>query len=190
MNRIFILLLFVLAVSCKKNDDNDPQFVIPPLIQGSVKEFNVDPIDINTPDKGTMLVSMTGSIYKVEFNAAPQASANAVLSFQMDTLLTDDSREYANFGNDFVAWQFVRDNQVEVTLNDGRRVSAFFDFTSSFGGTFGESLISQWRTPGDPTKPNQKAKDDLRKFVRLYDDKDDDGPGTDPIYLSVQISKN
>src|SRR4051794_20802799 len=178
MNR-FLMLFLVLStfISCSKDEERPPSTpVIPDIINGVVTEFNVTPIDINTPDKGEFLIFMNGIFYKVDFNAVAESESNAYLLFDSDTILTDQSREFANLGKDAVAYNPVADNQILVQFNDGRKINGLFNASTSFGGVFGEALISQWRTPNDPAKPTQKAKDDIRNFVQRYSDKDGPGP--------------
>jgi len=74
-------------------------------------------------------------------------------------------------------------------FNDGRRVTGNFDLNTSFGGVFGQSVITEWRDPSDPTKPTQKAKDDIINLVHRYYDKDGPGPGASPQYLFAKVSK-
>jgi hypothetical protein len=50
-------------------------------------------------------------------------------------------------------------------------------------------VISTWRDDADPTKPNDKARADLKEFVRRYQDKDGSGPEGAPVYLNVTITK-
>jgi len=186
------MLFLVLStfISCSKDDEAPPPPpVIPDIISGVVTEFNVTPIDINTPDKGTFLIFFNGIFYKVDFNAVDESESNAYLLFNSDTILTDQSREFANLGKDAVAYNPVADNQILVQFNDGRKINGLFNASTSFGGVFGEALISQWRTPGDPAKPTQKAKDDIMNLVQRYSDKDGPGPGTNPQYLFVTVSQ-
>lgn len=179
-----------MILSCSKNDDNtSPVAVIPDIINGHVMEIMVTPVDSTTPGTGSFLIWMTNTIYKVDFNATAQTQSNAVLFFDSDTILTNDSREYANLGKDVIAYRPVGVNEITVAFYDGRKITGGLDAETSFGGTFGEALISQWRSSPEPTKPTQKAKDDIQNFVRRYDDKDGDGPETAPVYLSVTVSK-
>jgi hypothetical protein len=159
------------------------------VINGVITEFNVTPIDINTPDKGTFLISANNTVYKVTFNAMAESESNAVLTFDSDTILTDESREFANLGKDAIAYNPVADNEILVLFNDGRKIDGVFNSYTSFGGVFGAATISQWRDPGDPSKPTQKAKDDIMNLVRRYSDQDGPGPQTHPQYLSVNVSK-
>ena len=188
-----IVFLFVLttAISCSNKDNGTPPFVIPDKIFGPISEIMVTPINITTPDKGTLIISMNNVNYKVEFNAVAQAQSNASLTFASDTIIRDDSRAFANLGVDVVAYNPVGPNEITFRFNvgSGKEIVGSFDVHSSFGGQFGEALISTWQTPGDPAKPNQKAKDDISKFVKLYADSDGSGPGVAPIYLLVQVSK-
>ncbi len=190
MNRSLILLITLgFLISCSKKDGTDPPVVIPNIINGTIAELNVTPIDITTPDKGFILVSMNNTIYKADFNAVPQSQSNAELFFESDTLLTDGSREIGNVGQDEVAYDFLGENKITIFFNDGRKITGLFDPFTIFHGSFGESLISQWRDPNDPAKPNQKAKDDITGFIERYSDKDGPGPGLSPIYLFVTVSK-
>jgi hypothetical protein len=132
---------------------------------------------------------MPNTTYRVQFNAVPQAQSNATLSFESDTILTDASREFSNFGKDAIAYNPVATNEMTIRFNDGKKVVAAFNVGTSVGGVFGEQLISQWRTTGDPAKPNQKAKDDFKNFMKLYEDVDGAGPGTSPVYLFAEVSK-
>jgi hypothetical protein len=127
----------------------------------------------------------------VEFNAVPQAQSNATLRFATDTIIRDESREFANLGKDAVAYNPVGPNEItiEFAVGSGKRIFGTFTPGSSFGGTFGEALISTWREPGDPTKPNQKAKTDISNFVKLYADNNGSAPGITPIYLFVEVTK-
>jgi hypothetical protein len=58
MCRLLILFGVVsIFISCSKNEDGFvPPDIIPDIIDGVVTEFNVTPIDINTPDKGTFFI--------------------------------------------------------------------------------------------------------------------------------------
>ena len=185
----FLLLLTVLASCSKKEGTTLPPVVIPDKIDGVVYEFNVTPVNITTPDKGVLLISMNNTLYRVEFRAAEQAASNAVLHFASDSILTNASREFANLGKDAVAYNPVADNEIDINFKDGRKIRGLFTHITNFGGTFGEQLIAQWRQPGDPARPNQKAKDDIRNFVQRYDDKDGPGPDMAPIYLSATVTK-
>lgn len=190
MSRLLVFLFVLTAsVSCTKDDKPLPPVVIPDIINGVVLELNVTPINITTPDKGTVTVSTTNAIYNVQFNAVAQAQSNATLTFESDTILTDASKEFSNFGKDAIAYNPVATNEMTIRFNDGKKVVGLFNLGTSVGGVFGEQLISQWRTAGDPSKPNQKAKDDLRNFMKLYEDLDGAGPGTSPVYLFVEVSK-
>ncbi|HEX8675730.1 MAG TPA: hypothetical protein VF700_00835 [Segetibacter sp.] len=191
MRRIIVLLLLINAlISCSKKEEAlNPPVVIPDIINGAINEINVTPLDITTPDKGSLSISMNNTNYKVDFNATDEAKSNATLFFGSDTILTDESREFASFGKDAVAYRPVGANEITINFKDGRKISGRFDPITSFGGVFGEQLISQWRTSNDPAKPNQKAKDDIRNFVQRYSDKDGPGSGNTPVYLSVTVSK-
>ncbi|MEP7106447.1 MAG: hypothetical protein ABI760_00665 [Ferruginibacter sp.] len=186
-----LFLVFSTFISCSKNvtGPNTP-VVIPNVIDGVISELTVTPLDINTPDKGVFLISAGSSIYKVDFSATSQSASNATLTFASDTILNDQSREFANFGKDAIAYNPVAVNQILILFNDGRRVNGSFDLYTSFGGVFGQALISQWRESGDPTKPTQKAKDDIINLVHRYADKDGPGPETAPQYLFVNVSKS
>jgi hypothetical protein len=188
-----LLLCFIVCgffISCSKNENNTPPAgVIPDVINGSVTEIILTPINITTPDKGTFFIFSNNTRYTVEFNAVSNAQSNAILIFDSDTILSDDSREYTNLGNDAVSYNPLRNNNITLILNDGKKVNGFFDIKTSFGGVFGEAVISQWRTPGDPTKPTQKAKDDIINLVYRYGDKDGPGPEIAPQYLFAKISK-
>ena len=186
-----ILLLVSVLVSCSNKDNGTPPVVIPDVIFGPISEIMVTPINITTPDKGTLLISMNNVNYKVEFDAVAQAQSNATLTFASDTIIRDDSRAFANLGADVVAYNPVGPNEIIIRFNNGsgKRITGSMNALSSFGGQFGQALISTWATPGDPAKPNQKAKDDISKFVKLYADSDGSGPGVAPVYLLVQVSK-
>jgi len=187
---IIIFIFFVPFISCSKDEGNTtPPDQIPDIINGIVTEFNVTPIDINTPDKGTFLINSNNTIYKVDFNAVAESESNAILLFDNDTILTDQSRELGNVGTDAVVYNPVRDNEILVQFNNGKKIDGLFTASTNFGGVFGEALISQWRTPNDPAKPTQKAKDDIMNLVQRYSDKDGPGPETKPQYLSVTVSK-
>jgi hypothetical protein len=188
----FLVLFFILSIfiSCSKNEGGtSTPDVIPTVINGSVTEFNVTPLDINTPGEGTFFIFANNTSYKVDFNAAAEAQSNARLIFASDTILTDESREFANLGKDAIAYYPVADNQIEIFFDDGRKINGLFDFNTSFGGVFGEQLISQWRNPNDPSKPTQKAKDDIINLLHRYADKDGPGPETAPEYLFVTVTK-
>jgi len=186
------LVFFILIstfISCSKNDGNaPPPVVIPDNLNGVITEFSLAPIDINTPDKGTFLISANNTIYKVDFNAAAESEANAILLFSNDTILTDQSRSLGNLGRDAIAYNPIRENEIFVEFNDGRKIDGLFTNYTSFGGVFGEDLINQWSDPNDPSKPTQKAKDDIINLVHRYSDKDGPGPETKPQPLLVTIS--
>lgn len=190
MNRVSVFALSLMVfISCSKDDKPAPPVVIPDIINGVVLELNVAPTNITTPDKGNFTVFATNTTYRVQFNAVPQAQSNATLSFESDTILTDASREFSNFGKDEIAYNPVAVNEVTIRFSDGKKVVAGFNAGTSVGGVFGEQLIAQWRTVGDPAKPNQKAKDDLKNFMKLYEDADGAGPGTTPVYLFAEVTK-
>ena len=191
MNRVFGFLFAVtLAYSCSNKESGPtPQPVIPDKIVGPITEMMVTPINITTPDKGYFLISMNNVLYKVQFNAVPQAQSNAVLVFASDTMINNNSRAFANLGKDAVAYNPVGPNSLIIHFNDARRIDGTFNNQSSFGGTFGESLIATWKDPADPAKPNQKAKDDISKFIMRYSDADGSGPGIAPVYLNVTVTK-
>ena len=188
-----LLAAFIVSVtfiSCSKNEDSStPPVVIPDNIEGMITEFKLTPVDINTPGKGEFFISANNTSYKVDFDAADQSASNAFLVFESDTILTDESREYTNLGKDAIAYNPVKDNLVSLFFNDGKKVTGLFDLNTSFGGTFGETVIGQWRDAGDPTKPTQKAKDDLMNLVKRYADKDGPGPETIRQYLIVNVTK-
>ena len=189
----FLLLLLVpfIFISCSKDEDGPPApDVIPGVIDGFVTEFSLAPINLTTPDKGSFFIAANNTRYEVVFNAASVAASNAILVFASDTILYDMSREFTNLGNDAIAYNPVRPNKIMVVFNDGRQVTGYFDPNTSFGGVFGAAVISQWRDPGDPTKPTQKAKDDIINLVHRYTDKDGPGPEIAPQYLFATVSKN
>lgn len=188
----YLLLFLVIStfISCSKKEEVPPApVVIPDVINGVITEFNVTPLNITTPDKGTFLISANNTIYQVDFDVAAESESNAILIFESDTILTDQSREFANLGKDAIAYNPVAANQVTIFFDDGRKLNGSFDFNTSFGGVFGEQLISQWRDSGDPAKPTQRAKDDIIHLVQRYADKDGPGPETTRQHLSVKILK-
>src|SRR5215218_604298 len=191
MHRFLVFLLLITAlISCSKKEEQRslPPAVIPDIVSGSIYEFNVTPLDITTPDKGYLVILMNDVMYKVAFNATDSAQSNAVLYFASDSILTNDSREFSNRGRDAIAYYPVAENELEILFKDGRKVVGRFDANTSFGGTFGEQLIAQWRDPADPAKPTQKAKDDIQNFIHRYADKNGPDVGTTPVYLSVTVS--
>jgi hypothetical protein len=191
MRRFLALLLFILFASCSKNYNGPSGTVeIPVAIEGVVTDFNLTPLDSITPGKGIFLISANNTVYKVEFNAVAQAQSNATLEFGTDTILIDESREFTNLGKDAISYNPVKENEILLLFSDGRKVTGSFDINTNFGGVFGESLISRWRDSAIPSKPNQKAKDDIIHLVQRYGDKDGTGPETAPQYLSVKVSKN
>ena len=190
MSRLLVFLLLLTAsVSCSKKNSVLPPAVIPDIINGLILEVSVNPINITTPDKGALLIVMNSIIYRVDFNAVAQAQSNATLSFDTDTILRNESTEFANLGKDAIAYNPVGPNEITIRFTDGRKVFGFFDPNTSFGGVFGEQLISQWRNTTDPAKPNQKAKDDISNFVKLYADMNGPAPGIIPVYLLVEVTK-
>lgn len=188
-----LVLLFVFGnfISCTKNENKTPPAdTIPVVINGSVAEITLTPLNITTPDKGNFFIFSNNTRYFVEFTATSNAQSNAIIIFDTDTILTDDSREYANLGDDAVSYNPVKSNNITLVFNDGRKVNGIFDLNTSFGGVFGKAIISQWRTPGDPTKPNQKARTDIINLIHLYGDKDGPGPEIAPQYLFAKISRS
>jgi hypothetical protein len=189
----FLVTFLVLSIfiSCSKDEEVSPApVVIPDIINGVITEFNLTPLNITTPDKGEFFISANNTKYKVVFTATAQPQSNAILIFQSDTILTDQSREFTNLGKDAIAYYPVAANQVSISFIDGRKIDGSFDLNTSFGGVFGEAIISQWRDPGDRAKPTQKAKDDIIHLVERYADKDGPGPETAPQYLFVKVSKS
>ena len=132
---------------------------------------------------------MNNSRYAVTLNAVPQSQSNAQVLFATDTVLVDQSREFANLGKDVVAYSPVYPNELTIRFTDGKRLFGYFDLNTDFGGTFGEALISTWRVPNDPAKPNQKAADDLKNFLKRYNDADGPGPGVSPTFFFVEVSR-
>ena len=191
MQRFLVVFLVIsVFISCSKDEDPpSTPVVIPDIIVGEITEFTLAPIDINTPDKGELFIFSTNTKYKVDFTATAQAQSNAVLILATDTILTDQSREFTNLGQDAIAYNPVRENLVSIFFNDGRKITGTFNSSTSFGGIFGHALISQWRDPTDPAKPTQKAKDDIIHLVQRFADKDGPGPEIGPQYLFVTISK-
>src|SRR5437868_9228081 len=107
-NRLVILFLLTALISCsKQKEETIPPALIPDIINGLINEIAVTPLNITTPDKGSFLISANNTIYQVEFNATDQAQSNAGLSFSSDSILTNESREFANFGKDVVAYNPV-----------------------------------------------------------------------------------
>ena len=185
------LFVFIAFISCSKNDSPAlPPEVIPASLNGVITEFDFTPLNVDTPDKASFLISANNTSYKVNFNAASQASSNAIIKFATDTILIDESREFANLGQDVISYNPIAPNIVTIFFNDGNKIIGSIDLNTSFGGMFGQALISQWRTPGFPTKPTQKAKDDIIHFIHRYADKDGPGPEVGPQYLFVTVSKN
>src|SRR6478609_7625915 len=103
---VALFLVLGTFMSCSKDDEmsSTPPVEIPDIINGYITEFNVTPIDIKKPDKGTFFISANNNIYKVDFNAVPKSESNAILIFDSDTILTDRSREFANLGKDAIAY--------------------------------------------------------------------------------------
>ena len=190
MPRFFFLAFVVLALnSCSESSKDLPVAAIPDVINGVVISFTATPSNITTPDKTSFVVSMQNTRYTVTLNAVPQSQSNALVLFATDTVLVDQSREFANLGKDAVSYNPVFPNEITIRFNDGRKVFAYFDLNTDFGGSFGETLISTWRVPNDPAKPNQKARDDLKNFLLRYMDADGPGPGVSPTYFVVDVAK-
>lgn len=186
---IAIIVLFHMISCGKDNTNQPPPPPIPATLTGIITEFQLAPVDLNTPGAGSFLILAENTLYKVDFNAASVTASNALIFIENDTILTDQSREFANLGPETVSYNPVKENEVTLSFNDGRKVEAVFTLNTSFGGTFGADVINQWRTPGDPTKPTQKAKDDLINLVRRYRDKDGPGPDITPQHLVATISR-
>jgi len=183
----FLLSIFI---SCSKDETGPPPpVVIPDIIDGEITEVNLTPLDINTPDKGSLFIAANNTVYKVDFNATAQSSSNAFLIFESDTILNANSREFANLGKDVIVYTPVAENLISIFFQDGRKITGTFSLNTTFGGVFGEALISQWRDPSDPTKPTQKAKDDIINLVHRYSDQDGPGPETTRQYLFVTVAK-
>jgi len=190
MHRLLALFLVLSTfISCSKNEGSLTPEVIPASLDGVLTDFNLTPLDINTPDKGSFFISANNTNYRVDFDAAAQVASNAIIKFVTDTILIDQSREFTNLGKDAISYNPVAPNIITIFFNDGNKIIGSVDLNSSFGGVFGETLISQWRDPADPAKPNQKAKDDIIHLVHRYADKDGPGPGITPQYLFVTVSK-
>lgn len=189
MYRLLFVLSLVLAMgSCSKSNDTPPVTPVPDVINGTITDFSVTPINLNTPDKGTMLISMTGALYKVQFNVVPEAQANAKISFGTDSVLVDESRESGNFGQDVISYIPVAPNEVIFTFKEGpKKINGVFSYLTGFGGTFGSDIIASWRSPSDPSKPNAKAKEDLMNLVRRYMDSNGSEPGISPVHLAVSV---
>jgi len=183
-----LLSVLRILISCSNDPvDPPPPPVIPSAINGFVTEMGLTPLDLNTPDKGSFYIFDYNVRYQVVFNATTNAAANAVLAFNTDTILNDLSREFTNLGTEAIAYNPVAPNQIILTFNDGRKVTGFFDSNTSFCGVFGAAVIAQWRDPADPSKPTQKAKDDIINLVHRYKDKDGPGPDISPQYLFAEI---
>src|SRR5574337_2194861 len=119
---------FILFVSCSSSEEIPPPTnEIPNLINGIITEVSLTPIDINTPDKGTLLINANNTIYKVNFNAVAETASNAMVVFNSDTILTDQSREFSNQGRDAVAYNPVAPNEILVLFNDGRKIDGIFN---------------------------------------------------------------
>ena len=190
MKRLAAFIFVAVIASCSKDDNPRPvTSMIPDVIDGVMDEINLITSDLNTPDKGVFFIYANNVRYEVEFSATSNAASNSLLLFETDTILTDQSREYSNLGADAISYNPVRDNKMTLTFNDGRKITGVFDVNTSFGGVFGQAIISQWRDPMDPTKPTQKAKDDLTRLVNHYRDKDGPGPQTTPQYLFARVTK-
>ena len=188
----FLALFLVLGIfSCSKNEVVQPP---PPPIPGSfdgvINEIGLTPIDLNTPDKGTIYMAVNNTVYQIDFDAATQSASNAILKFASDTILIDQSREFASFDKNTIAYNPVGVNLITISFTDGNKITGAFNLNTSFGGVFGETLINTWRTPGDPGKPNQKAKDDIINLVHRYTDKDGPGPESGPQYVFAEIFQN
>ena len=166
-----------------------PPGTIPDVINGIVISFIATPTNITTPGKTSIVISMNNTRYAVELNAVSQSQSNALVLFATDTVLVDESREFANLGKDVVSYNPVSANEITIRLNDGKKIFGYFDLNTDFGGEFGEALISTWRNPLDPSKPNQKARDDLKNFLNRYSDADGSGPAISPTYFFVGVSK-
>jgi hypothetical protein len=189
MLRLFILAFVVIVLnSCSESSKDLPVAPIPDVINGVVISFMATPTNITTPDKTSFVVSMQNTRYTVTLSAVPQSQSNAMVLFATDTVLVDESREFANLGKDAVSYNPVFANEITIRFTDGRRISAYFDLNTDFGGTFGETLISTWRVPNDPAKPNQKARDDLKNFLKRYMDADGPGPAISPTYFVVNVA--
>lgn len=190
MFRIFIfLMVFGGVLACSKSDQSLAPAPIPGNIDGIVIGFTAMPQNITTPDKNFFVISMNGTRFRVDMNAVPQSQSNALVFFSTDTILVDQSREFANLGKDAVSYNPVAQNDITIRFADGKKIFGWFDLNTDLGGVFGETLIFTWRNPADPAKPNQKARDDLRNFMRRYSDSDGPGPGTAPTYFFVEISR-
>src|SRR5687767_441718 len=124
MNRWLVFFLVLGAfISCTKNEDgSSTPDIIPNVINGVITEFTVTPLDINTPDKGTFFISANNTNYKVDFDAVAKAESNAILMFESDTILIDESREFANLGQDAIAYHPVAENEISILFDDGRKV--------------------------------------------------------------------
>ena len=189
----FLIPFFVLSIfiSCSKDEDGPPPpAAIPGIIDGFVTEFSLAPIDLTTPDKGGFYILSNNARYEVVFNAVANAASNAIITFATDTILYDLSREFTNLGNDAIAYNPVSPNLIRVIFTDGRKVTGYFDPNTSFGAVVGAAVISTWREPSDPTKPTQKAKDDIINLVHRYADKDGPGPESNPQYLFAEVFQN
>ena len=190
MLRLLVFAFVIVgSISCSKSNNSLPPAAIPDVINGIVISFTATPTNITTPGRTSIVISMNNTRYTVELNAVSQSQSNALVLFATDTVLVDDSREFANLGKDVVAYNPVSANEITIRLNDGKKIFGYFDLNTDFGGEFGEALISTWRTPTDPSKPNQKARDDLKNFLNRYSDADGSGPGISPTYFFVGVSK-
>jgi hypothetical protein len=124
MYRLLLALLIVTTwSSCSRNNDdsnNNPPPTVPNIITGYVSEFSVDPVDMTTPEKATLLVSMNNTFYRVEIAPAAQSEHNATISFLSDSILTTDSREFANFGPDIAAYAQLRTRHCSLCAGTGK----------------------------------------------------------------------
>src|SRR5215210_1055992 len=97
----FVVLVLMLStfISCSKNENMPlPPEVIPASLDGVITEFNLTPLNVDTLDKGSFFIFANNTNYRVDFDVASQAASNAVIRFVNDTILMDESREFANLG--------------------------------------------------------------------------------------------